>query len=52
MKIQSKHVVKPEDIEEMRKFVTSSRLFDRFHTGAIAILTVAVVVEGYFLFFR
>lgn len=52
MKIHSDMLVKPEDIEQLRKFVMRSKLFDRFHTGAISVLTVAVLVEGYFLFLR
>lgn len=52
MKIHSNMLVKPEDIEELRKFVMKSKLFDKFHTAAISVLTIAVLAEGYFLFFR
>ena len=52
MKIHSDMLVKPEDIEELRKFVKKSQLFDKFHTGAITVLTALVLLEGYFLFFR
>lgn len=52
MKIHSDRLVKPEDIEELRKFVMKSKFFDKFHTTAISILTIAVLVEGYFLFLR
>ena len=52
MKNHSDMLVKPENIEQMRKLVMKSKLFDKLHTGAISVLTLAVLVEGYFLFFR